>query len=261
MNFLLTLLISLKIVSLVPSVTEIIYLLKADSMLVGTTIYCDYPEAARKKPKVGDLLNPKIDEILRISPDVIFVTLPVQRMVMEKLKKLGFNVIPVSPESVEGILEAIELVGKYTGTEKRASFVTDSLRRELSLIHNTGPGLRTFFELSPRPLYTAGGTSFINEIIELAGGENIFEDLRNSYPVVRQEDVILRNPDVIILSYPGADPEKLRERIGWESIKAVKDSCVFRVDPELFTRPGPRFIIAIKELSGIYRECTSKVHQ
>ncbi len=257
MTILLPLLISLKVVSLVPSVTEIIFLLGADSLLAGTTIYCNYPEAAKKTHKVGDLLHPKIEDIVRISPDIIFVTLPMQRSIMEKLKKLGFNVISVNPESINGILKTITLIGKYTGTSERARFVVDSLKKELQKLEKSKPAreVRVFFELSPKPLYTIGKNSFLNEIVEVAGGKNIFDYLKIPYPVVRQEDVIKENPEVIIISYPDANPENVVKRIGWDSINAVKTSCIFKVEPELFTRPGPRFILAIKRLRKIFQEC------
>ncbi len=259
MNFLLFLVVGLKVISLVPSVTETIYLLHADSVLVANTIYGDYPPAARKKPKVGDMLNPKIDKIIKLKPDYIFVTLPMQKFVAQKLEKLGFKVIAVSPESIEGILKTIEIVGKYTHHEARARFVVDSLRAILDSLKKTVPRkkLRTYFELSPRPLYTAGGKSFINEVISIAGGVNIFGRLKVPYPVVKQEDVIRADPEIILLSYPHASPAAVKKRIGWDKITAVRKNCIFKVNLALFDRPGPRVFKAIVELRKLIQGCIS----
>ena len=257
MNLLLLLFVGLKVISLVPSVTEIIYLLHADSVLVANTIYDDYPPAAKEKPRVGDLLHPKIDMIIKLKPDYIFVTLPMQKFVAQKLKKLGFKVVAVTPESIDGILETIKLVGKYTDHEARAQFVVDSLRAILDSLKRTMPHkrLKVYFELSPRPLYTAGGKSFINEIISLAGGKNIFERLKIAYPVVKQEDVIKANPDIIVLSYPDAKPSAVKRRIGWDKIQAVRRNCIFKVNSSLFNRPGPRVFKAIIELRKLIQGC------
>ncbi len=257
MSILLVLFASLKVVSLVPSVTEIIYLLHVDSLLVANTIYGDYPPQAKKKPKVGDLLHPKIEKILEYHPDYVFVTLPMQRFIMDRLKKLGLKVIAVSPESIDGIFETIKEVGRYTGARNRAKFVIDSLKNILDSLIVTrpseSPGL--FFELSSRPLYTPGKKSFINDIINIAGAKNIFGDVNMSYFVAKQEDVIKKNPDLIVLSYPGANPEQVEERIGWAKIRAVRNRCIFKVRSDLFTRPGPRFIDAIRVLRKIVLEC------
>lgn len=257
MSFLLVFIASLRIISLVPSVTEIIYLLHADSMLVANTIYGDYPAQAKNKPKVGDMLHPKIERILEYHPDYVFVTLPLQGFVSDKLKKLGLKVITVSPESIDGIFETIMKVGKYTGHEARAGFVIDSLKSILDSLKATIPKQRPklFFELSPRPLYTPGKNSFINDIINIAGAKNIFGDVKMSYLVAKQEDVIRKNPDMIILSYPGADPVQVSKRVGWSEIRAVKRGCISKVKADLFTRPGPRFVDAIKVLRGIILEC------
>ncbi len=252
MSLILVFVASLRIISLVPSVTEIIYLLHADSLLVANTIYCDYPPQAKGKPKVGDLLHPKVEKIIKYHPDYVFVTLPMQKFVSDKLKKLGLKVVAVSPESIDGIFKTIIEIGKITGKERRARFVVDSLK---STIPPERPKL--FFELSPRPLYTPGEGSFINEIIQIAGAINIFGDVKMSYLVAKQEDVIRKNPDLIVLSYPGANPKQVRKRIGWAEVNAVKKGCIFKVKADLFARPGPRFVDAIRVLRSIVLGCIS----
>ncbi len=259
MSLILVFVASLRIISLVPSVTEIIYLLHADSLLVANTIYCDYPPQAKEKPKVGDLLHPKVEKIIKYHPDYVFVTLPMQKFVSDKLKKLGFKVVAVSPESIDGIFKTIIEIGKITGKERRARFVVDSLKSILDSLKSTIPPERPklFFELSPRPLYTPGKKSFINDIIHIAGARNIFGDVKMSYLVAKQEDVIRKNPDLIVLSYPGANPKQVRKRIGWAEVNAVKKGCIFKVKADLFARPGPRFVDAIRVLRSIVLGCIS----
>ncbi len=263
MSLLLVFIASLRIISLVPSVTEIIYLLNADSLLVANTIYGDYPPQAKEKPKVGDLIHPKLEKIIEYHPDYVFVTLPMQKFVSDKLKKLGLKVVAVSPESIDGIFETILEVGKITGKERRARFVVDSLKSILDSLKSTIPSEqpKLFFELSPRPLYTPGEESFINDIIQIAGARNIFVDVKMPYLVAKQEDVIRKNPDLIVLSYPGASPEQVRKRIGWTEVNAVKRGCIFKVKADLFARPGPRFVDAIKVFRNIILGCISSKKQ
>ena len=257
--FFLHILIAFKFISLVPSITEIFYILDADDSLLATTIYCNYPAEALEKPKVGDLIHPDYEKILRLNPDYILITLPMQEMVRRNLDKLGLKWLAFSPESIEGVLETIDSLGKITGKRSRSAFVIDSLRKILKTLGSPlrSPGI--YIELSYKPLYTCGGKSFINEIIEVAGGRNIFADRNTGYFSPPQEDIIKKSPDIIILSYPGAQKEEIAKRLGWENIKAVKEHQIFVLDQDIISRPGPRIFSAIKILNEIFIEW-SKAH-
>ena len=257
--FFLHFLIAFKFISLVPSITEIFYLLDADDSLLATTIYCDYPKEALEKPKVGDLIHPDYEKILRLNPDYVLITLPMQEMVRRNLDKLGLKWLAFSPESIEGVLKTIDSLGKITGKITRSAFVIDSLRKILKTLESPLRSPGVYIELSYKPLYTCGRKSFINEVIEVAGGRNIFADQNTAYFSPPQEDIIKKSPDIIILSYPGAQKEKIYRRLGWENVRAVKKHHIYILDQDIISRPGPRIFSAIKILNKMFIEW-SKAH-
>jgi len=249
---LLQILITFKFISLVPSITEILYLLDAEDSLLATTIYCNYPEEALKKPKVGDIIHPDYEKILQLNPDYVLITLPMQEMVRRNLDKLGLKWLAFSPESIEGIYETIDSLGKITGRRSRSAFVIDSLTKILTTLEKPAHPPGVYIELSYKPLYTCGKRSFINEIIEVAGGMNIFSDRNTGYFSPSQEDIIKKSPDIIILSYPGAKKGEVSNRLGWENVKAVKEGHIFVLDQDIISRPGPRIFSAMKILNDIF---------
>ncbi len=240
-----------RVVSLSPAVTEIIYAIGRGDLLVGNTIYCDYPEEAKEVRKVGDLISPKIELIKSLRPDFVFLTLPLQRHVKEELSALGIETVDVSPESISGIYEAIMKVGRLLGAKMKAESLVAELKSTVDSLRNSRSEWRPrcYVELSSDPPYTVGGTSFVNELLEVAGGVNIFSDVKKSYFVVSLETVVERNPEVIILIYEGASREDVLGRLGFEKVEAVKRGWIITgLDPDLLTRPGPRFVEGIKAL-------------
>ena len=240
-----------RVVSLSPAVTEIIYVIGRGDLLVGNTIYCDYPEEAKRVRKVGDLISPKIELIKSLEPDLVFLTLPLQRHVREELSALGIETVDVSPESISGIYEAIKKVGRLLGAEARAESLVAELKSAVDSLRSTRSKWRPkcYLELSPDPPYTAGGSSFVDELLEVAGGVNIFSDVKKSYFVVSMESVVKRNPEVIILIYEGASRDAVLGRLGFEKVEAVKRGWIITgLDPDVITRPGPRFVEGILAL-------------
>jgi iron complex transport system substrate-binding protein len=251
----LTFLLSFKFVSLVPSVTEMFYLLSAEDKLLAVSYYCNYPEATKDKEKVGDLLNPDYERIISLKPDFVILSLPMQKQVEQNLKKLKINYIAFNPESVNEILMVIDSLGKLTGKEERAKFVIDSLKSVLKDLKPLNSKPKVYVELSENPIYTVGKNSFINEIVELAGGQNVFSDRETPYFVPSQEEIVKKNPDVILLLYPQANPKKVAKRYGWTNIRAIKYHKIYTLDQDLFTRPGPRVFGAIVKLNRLLQSC------
>ena len=254
-SLLLNLLFSFKFISLVPSVTEIFYLLSAEDSLLAISYYCNYPEATKEKNKVGDLLNPDYEKILSLKPDFVIISLPMQRRVEQNLKKLNIKYIVFNPESVNEILSVIDSIGKLTGKVERANFAVDSLKNVLKELKPLQSKPKIYVELSENPIYTVGKNSFINEILELAGGQNIFCDKEIPYFSPTQEEIVKRNPEVILLLYPEANPIRVSKRYGWKKIKAVKTHNIFTLDPDQFTRPGPRIFGAALKLNRLLQSC------
>ncbi len=237
-----------RVVSLAPSLTEIVYVLNRGDNLVGVTTHCDYPPAAGTKYKVGDFSTQSVERIMLTRPDVVLVSLPEQARIKNDLEILGIRTYNSSPATIEDILLEIRKLGRILDAVARADSVIDSLRHELATAgHATGSDSpAVYLEIALQPLVTVGGKSYINEAIARAGGRNIFRDLPVDYPVVAQEEIIRRNPDVIFILHDAPTGT----RIGWEMVSAVKQKRIYDdIDPDLVFRPGPRIVEGIRQMS------------
>lgn len=239
-----------KIVSLSPAMTEIVFTLGAAQDLVGVTTFCDYPEQAKKIYKIGDFSNPSLERIVGRKPDLVIVNLPEQMRIKRQLEKLNINIFVSSPRTLEDIYDEIIKIGRILKKEQAADSLVNYMKTHISRVYKSSKK-RVYIELAPRPLVTIGAPSFLNELLAMAGAENIFADLGKDYPVVPQEEVIKRNPDVIIVLHP----EKITDRLGWRKITAIKNNAVYTtLNQDHLMRPGPRLVIGFKELKEIIDE-------
>lgn len=239
-----------RIVSLVPSITEIIFALGREEYLKGNTIYCDYPEPAKQIYKVGDFSNPSLEKIVNIKPEIVFATMPEQKIVIEKLKELGIEVFISQPNDITGMLKEIRAMAKVLGVMHKGDSLAKAIETELNQMKPKPTRVPVYLEISSTPLMTVGNGSFINDVIKRAGGKNIFEDLIQEYPVIDQEEIIKRNPEKIFILHPLTKKQELKERIGWWKISAVKNNQIYDdINPDLIFRPGPRIIEGIKALA------------
>ncbi len=251
-----------KIVSLAPNLTEMIYELGLDSILVGNTKYCNYPEDATKKEKIGDLLTVDYEKIIKLKPDLIFITVEGNaKESYEKLEKLGFQLFVSNPRDFDGIKKTVRDISKIFRVEKIAENkiklwdeVIEKIKEE-TLNRNTSTGsvqrkLRGMFLVSLKPVMLAGGNTFVNEFLKIVGIENIAIDSKVSYPLFSREEILTRNPEIIIhaISSDGINSEISNNYPEWKKIDAVKNQNIIRIDPDLFFRPGPRYSIAVQEL-------------
>lgn len=244
-----------KIVSLAPSVTEILFAIGAGGKVVGVQDFSNYPPEAASLPKVGGFpLNYEL--IASLQPDLCIgadITSPDD---IAKLEGLGLKVIVVNRTDLEGIFTNIELVGKAVGMEKSANDLAASLRAELKALRErlqtatTKP--RVFVELD-ETLYTVAPGSFIHPLIEMAGGANIAADSTNPYPQFSAEQIIAKDPQVIILADAayGVTAEQVKARPGWEAITAVKNGAVYPIDGDIISRPGPRILQGLQALVAL----------
>jgi len=239
------------VVSLGPSFTEIIFALEAEEKLIGVTTYCDYPEAASQKPKVGDFLNPSIERIIALEPDCILATGPTQARTIDRLEKLGLTVVQLNPESITGVLRCIRVIGHIVGRDSAAAALTGELWGSVTGLYRLTSQIenrkRVFVEIDTNPLVSAGPGSFPGELITLAGGDNIIES-GSAYPVVNPEEVIRGDPEVMIIASPAVSLKEARERLGWQQVSAVRSESIRRVDPSRISRPGPRAVRGAAEL-------------
>ncbi len=239
-----------KIVSLSPAMTENIFALGAAQDLVGVTTFCDYPEEAKKIYKIGDFSNPSLERIVSLKPDLVIVNLPEQMRIKRQLEKLKINIFISSPRTLDDIYNEIIEIGRIVKKQQAADSLVDYMKMHISRVDKSSKK-RVYIELSPRPLVTIGAPSFLNELLEMAGAENIFADLGKDYPVVPQEEVIKRNPDIIIVLHPVS----IKDRMGWQMVTAIKNNKVYTtLNQDHLMRPGPRLIIGFEQLKRIMDE-------
>ncbi|NLT52755.1 MAG: ABC transporter substrate-binding protein [Ignavibacteria bacterium] len=245
-----------KAVSLAPSLTEIIFDLEEENRLAGNTLYCDYPEKAKKIKKVGDLLNADFEAILQINPDIIFVTIEGNsKDNYDKLIKLGFKVFVSNPRNFEGIKKSYtdiaEIFGKKDFALRKIKIwngVIDSIKKG----NSEKTKKNALFLISLKPLFAAGNNTFINEMLNICNLNNLAEKTLQNYPVLNIESVLTGNPDVILLpdyDYNKEAISKIYPQLA--GVNAVKTKSIFLLDQNLFSRPGPRFYLAVKEMNRI----------
>ncbi|MEO0092158.1 MAG: cobalamin-binding protein [candidate division WOR-3 bacterium] len=251
-----------RIISLVPSVTEIIYALGRDSLLVGNTIYCDFPEAAKNIYKVGDFSNPSLEKILKRKPTLVFATLPEQKNIVEQLKKYKIQVFCSRPNSVNNLFQEMIEISKLVDAEEQGNILVSALKERLIAIankNNVVDSPKVYIEIAGTPIMTVGNLSYINDLVRYAGAINVFADVSKEYFVTNSEELIKRNPDIILILHPSATKSQVRKRIGWSEITAIKKNRVYtELNPDYFFRPGPRFILAVEELAKIVYSITKK---
>lgn len=244
-----------RIVSLAPNVTEILFAVGAGDKVVGVQDFSTYPPEAMALPKVGGFpLN--FELIASLEPELCIgadITSPDD---IAKLEDLGLTVMVVNRTDLEGIFENIELVAQAAGVEEAGRELADSLRAELQTLKDTVQAAQTqprvFVELD-ETLYTVGPGSFIHPLIELAGGQNIAADAGNPYPQFSAEQIIAKDPEVIVLADAayGVTPEQVKARPGWGQITAVQNDAVYPIDGDIISRPGPRILDGLKALTAL----------
>jgi iron complex transport system substrate-binding protein len=251
-----------RIVSTAPSITELLYALGLGERVVGVTRYCRYPPEAQQKPKIGDYVNPNLEAIAALKPDLVVIqTNPVR--LAERLNVLHLRVLEINQDNIEAIYNSTRVVGNAAGTAARAEQLIASIRNQLDAIRKRAaprPRTRVMFVIGRSPnrldgLVVVGKASYLNEVIQLAGGENVFRDAVAAYPEVSLEEVIGRNPDVIVDMGDMSDTVGVTEEhkrsvaVLWQRaavVKAVKQHRVYPVASDIYVVPGPRVVEAAR---------------
>ncbi len=253
-----------RIISLAPSNTEILFALGLGSKVVGVTKFCDYPPEVSEMVKkgnitvIGGFANPSIERIVALNPDLVLAALSLQEKVVNDLEEKGITVIALNPKKIDQIPANIRLVGKVCGKVDEAEKLTNEMQRVIEgVVSKTGNVTyrpKVYYEVWYEPLYTIGPGTWQNELIEIAGGVNIFADAKQAYPIVSSEAVIQQNPEIIIVSLGymgGVKKEDFEERPGWSAISAVKNNRICEIDENIFIRPGPRIVQGLQQLAWL----------
>jgi iron complex transport system substrate-binding protein len=248
-----------RIVSLAPSNTEILFALGLGDKVVGDTEYCNYPEAAKTKPKVGGFSTVDIEKVVSLKPDLVLATRIHDKTTIPALENLGITVVALAPGSLNEVLDSIKLVGKITGQDKEAAELIKDLGARIEEITDKTQNLspeqrpRVFYVTWHDPLWTAGTGTLSNDVISHAGGQNIASDISGD-KTIDLETVISRDPEVIIVSVGMGTGEDLP----WQYIKsesrlkntqALMNDRVYKIDGDLIHRPGPRVVEALEEMA------------
>jgi iron complex transport system substrate-binding protein len=250
-----------RIVSLAPSNTERLFAVGAGSTVVGVTTADTYPPEVAAVPKVGGFV-PKsisIETIVSLKPDLVLAAGELQRPAIEALERLGIAVVAIEdPGSFDEVYTAITLVGQLTGHEQGASQVVEAIQARLARVRQAVATLpqnkrvTVFYEVYDAPLMTAGPSTIIGQMVEMAGGINVFADLQGRYPQVSSEAVVQRNP-ACILGLKGhklaLTPTQIRQRPGWQHITAVQRNCIHLLDDDTIARSGPRLAEALEAIA------------
>ncbi len=242
-----------RIISLAPSVTEVLYLLRADDRLMGVTTHCDWPEDVKRKPKIGSLLTPNYETILAARPDLIIAsTAGNDRAAVYRLTDLGLPVFVTAPRSVEGIWETTLTIGRITDCSDRAEQLVAEMRARLDEVRRRVSGLppvRAFFITWFEPLLAPGRRTFENDVLGLANVVSVSAASEEYYPRYSLEQVLSQDPDVILTAaYPGNPLPDLERTAGWKDLDAVKQHRVYILS-DVLQHPSPRFVDGVEELA------------
>jgi iron complex transport system substrate-binding protein len=231
-----------RIVSLSPAITEALYALGLENAIVGVTIYCQKPPQAQRKEKIGTLMEPDMEKIVSLKPDLVLAMSLTSSKEIQKLKNLGLQVVTFQiPQDFNLLCDFFLQLGKVVGKEKNSEQLIKEARDRVSEIAKKVASLpkpKVLIQIGSNPLFVATKKYFLNDYIRFAGGTNIFQD--GGLGSVSMEEVIKKNPDIIIIATMGISGEN--ERKTWKrftTIEAVKENKVYIVDPDRLCSPTP----------------------
>jgi iron complex transport system substrate-binding protein len=246
-----------RIISLVPSVTEILFAIGAQDRLVGVTDFCDYPAEARRKRSVGGMLAPSLETVVALKPDLVVATTAGNRHeTFEQLARLEVPVFVVNPVTVVDVLTLISLLGRLTDRAAAADQVVATLRSRMEAVAARvvgRPSPRVLYVLWPDPLIVPARGTLVSELIALAGGDSVTADGGRGYLRYSMEAALARNPEVIILARHGSERSPLL-RAKWErftEVPAIAAGRLYAMDGNLMHRYGPRMLDGLERLARL----------
>ncbi|GAB6187316.1 helical backbone metal receptor [Thermopirellula anaerolimosa] len=255
-----------RVVSLSPSITETLFALGVGDRVVGVTDFCRYPPEAADLPKVGGYLNPSAEAVLRLQPDLVIVPAGAQRF-EEMFEHFSLPVLTVDHRNLEGVFASFETLGRVFGVEERGRKEAAMLRERLDRVAERWRGRprprvllaidRTIEENRLRDVYAAGDDGFLDQVIELAGGENAAKHLGVPFPVLSAEGILRLDPEVIVDlvgDMPAADVDREVILSGWKQVRevaAVRTGRVYILS-DVPVVPGPRTPLLVERLARCF---------
>ena len=249
-----------RIVSLSPANTEILFAVGAGEQMAGIDAYSNYPAETAAIAKVGDYSQVSAEAVVALKPDAVLAS-SIHRQLVEQLETLGTKVLVVEPATFEALYNDIAMVGRITGHDEQAASVIQEMKTKLAAVADKLKGLAAadrpvvWYEVWDAPLMSAGPGTYINNVIDLAGGVNLAKDTETDWPEISPEFVVASDPDVIIWpSYEGAaelTAARLSERPGWANISAVTEGRIYSIDADIISRGGPRLADAVQAMARL----------
>lgn len=245
-----------RIVSLAPSITEILFALGLSEEIVGVTNFCDYPAAALSKPKIGGFLIPDMERVISLKPDLVIGTKDGNQMeAIQRLTDFGFSVYLVDPKSFDGVVKTIQNIGGIIGRrDESKKIVTNMMTKKEHILALTRslPKLKVFFQVGDTPIVTVGRETLADDLIRLAGGRSISENESWSYPLYSLETIMLKAPEVIIISSMDSERNYLnlvKKWQNWKNIPAVRMNAIYVIDSNLVDRPTARITEGLEAMA------------
>lgn len=242
-----------RIVSLGPSSTEILYMLGAGDRIVGRSRWDTWPEEVKAIPEIGDAIRPGMEKILELKPQlVVLYAAQDNREAAEFLSRSGVNVVSLRIDRIEEYLSAVELMGELTDHTERADSIVRSLRSELDSVRSSTEGRprpTVFMPVWENPLMTLGMGSYLSELVEIAGGRNVYSERQEPSFTVSLEDVIQRNPDVVLVT--PASASRILKDTQWRALRAVREGRMLTYDTLLVSQPSTRLGRAARFLAAL----------
>jgi iron complex transport system substrate-binding protein len=243
-----------RIVSLTPGNTEILFALGLKGRIVGVTEYCDYPAEAQQLPKVGDV-NISLEKVIALKPDLVVASASGNRMALERMERLRGSPLPlfvVDPQNLAQLYTAIGSLGQITGQQPQAQQLVRSMKARVQRVQERVAQAkakpRVLFVIQEQPLWVVGSGNFMDELVTLAGGQNVTRDAGKGFFAYSLEKVVVRRPEVIIAGRETG--LSIRDRAVWRQMPAVRNNAIYTLGPEA-ARPGPRLVNALEELASL----------
>ena len=241
-----------RIVTLAPNLTEIVYAVGAGERLVGNTTFCDYPQEAKQVAKVGDTLQPNIERIIALRPELILISTASQLETFTKqLDERGIAVFVTDPHDLEGVFRSIKTVGELLGQQQQAETLVNDLRARAAAVEagvKSKTPVTVFYQVSPSPLWTAGRKSWITDLIRRAGGKSVTGEAEGEWMRYSDEAALASRPEAIIMATGG---EKMEVAAALQKSPAALNKRVYGINGDYLSRPGPRLIEGLEQIARV----------
>lgn len=255
-----------RIISLSPSITETAFALGLDKKIIAVTDYCDYPDAANNLPKIGGFINPNLEAIVGLEPDLV-ILLNEHQKIVEQLHQLNIPTLAVKNNTLSGIQNSIKQIGQRTGHQQQAQQLLSTIQHNIDYIQQKTAGLpqpkvmlsmgHSIGDNQMSSVYIAGKNDFYDDLISLAGGQNVYQDNRLKVPSISAEGILKLNPDIILDIFPESDDHDYdleSVKTQWQSldlVDAVKKNQIHIIEQDYATIPGPRIFLLLEDMAKI----------